>query len=519
MSDLEYKPLNTIFASPVIYLQPMIKKILIANRGEIAVRVIRSAQELGILTVAVYSEADRNGLHVRTADEAICIGPAASAESYLRGDHIIDIALSMDVDAIHPGYGFLSENPDFAEKVTTSGMIFIGPSPHSIEVMGSKLAAKKAVSEYDVPLIPGTDTAISDVSEAREIAAGIGFPILIKASAGGGGKGMRIVEKVEDFEEQMERAVSEARSAFGDGSVFIEKFITNPRHIEVQVLGDSHGNIVHLFERECSIQRRHQKIIEEAPSAIVTDKIRQQLGEAAIKVARSCDYQGAGTVEFIMNEDHEFFFLEMNTRLQVEHPVTEFITGLDLVKEQIRIANGQSISFKQEDLKMHGHAIELRVYAEDPYNNFLPDIGRLTTYQLPEGSGIRIDNGYTEGMDIPIYYDPLLSKLVVFAPTRKEAIDRMAFAIDHYHIVGVKNTLPFGKFAMRHPAFISGNFNTSFVERYFNNHEIDDTISEIAALMAAKIYHKRHDTFTVSETGNRENPSAWAGNRKMDQTP
>jgi len=327
----------------------MIKKILIANRGEIAVRVMRSAKELGIKTVAVYSEADRMALHVRKADEAVCIGPPASSASYLNGDKIIEVAKEMGADAIHPGYGFLSENAEFAQSVADNGLIFIGPSGDAIRTMGSKLAAKAAVKKYNVPLVPGADHAITDIAAAKKIADDIGFPIMIKASAGGGGKGMRIVHKVEDFEEQMERAVSEAESSFGDGSVFIEQFVTSPRHIEVQILGDTHGNIVHLFERECSVQRRHQKVIEESPSAIVTPEIRQQLGEAAVNVARSCDYVGAGTVEFIMNNKKEFFFLEMNTRLQVEHPVTEFITGTDLVKEQIRIASGLPISLNRKN--------------------------------------------------------------------------------------------------------------------------------------------------------------------------
>ncbi len=486
------------------------KKILVANRGEIAVRVIQSAKESGIKTVAIYSEADRNALHVRCADEAVCVGPAASSTSYLDGDKIIEISKSLSVDGIHPGYGFLSENAEFARKVEQNGIRFIGPSPEAMEVMGSKLAAKEAVAKYDVPLVPGTDEAISDIAAAKGIAREIGFPILIKASAGGGGKGMRVVEKEEDFEEQMNRAVSEAVSAFGDGSVFIERYIKTSRHIEIQVLGDTHGNIVYLFERECSIQRRHQKVVEEAPSVIVTPEMRKQLGEAAINVARACSYVGAGTVEFIMDENNEFFFLEMNTRLQVEHPVTEMISGVDLVKEQIRIADGQAISFKQEDLKINGHAIELRVYAEDPYNNFLPDIGTLNTYQLPEGDGVRVDNGYTEGMDIPIYYDPMISKLVVHANTRVAAIKKMASAIDHYIIDGVKTTLPFGRFVMKHPAFINGNFNTKFVDLYFHPSNKNEAEEKIAALMAAYIFDRRHDAFIVDEKGNLDDGDEWS---------
>ncbi|MCB0502935.1 MAG: acetyl-CoA carboxylase biotin carboxylase subunit [Bacteroidetes bacterium] len=489
------------------------KKILVANRGEIAVRVIQSAKALGIKTVAIYSEADRNGLPVRCADEAVCVGPAPSSQSYLNGDKIIEVAKSLNVDGIHPGYGFLSENADFARKVEQNGIRFIGPSPESMEVMGSKLAAKKAVAAYDVPLVPGTDEAISDIAKAKQIAQEIGFPILIKASAGGGGKGMRIVEKEADFEGQMKRAVSEATSAFGDGSVFIERYIATSRHIEIQVLGDTHGNIVYLFERECSIQRRHQKVIEEAPSVVVTPEIRKQLGEAAINVAKACNYVGAGTVEFIMDEQNDFFFLEMNTRLQVEHPVTEMISGRDLVKEQIRIAEGKPISFKQEDLSIKGHAIELRVYAEDPGNNFLPDIGKLTAYQLPEGDGVRVDNGYAEDMDIPIYYDPMIAKLIVHGNTREAALKKMITAIEHYKIEGVKTTLPFGKFVMKHPAFIKGNFSTKFVDQYWTPSLHDDENEKIAALMAAYIYDTRHDAFLVKEIGNLDSMSEWRRKR------
>jgi len=447
---------------------PEIKKILIANRGEIALRIIRSAKEMGIATVAVFSEADRNALHVRYADEAVCIGPPSSAESYLRTDKIIKVCKELNVDAIHPGYGFLSENADFAKAVTDNDIIFIGPSPEAISVMGSKLAAKAAVSKYDVPLVPGTEEAITDVAEAKKIAKDIGYPILIKASAGGGGKGMRIVEEEKDFEEQMDRAVSEAKSAFGDGAVFIEKFINSPKHIEFQILGDQHGNILHLFERECSIQRRHQKVIEEAPSAVLTEEKRKAMGEAAIGVAKACNYFGAGTVEFIVDDKLNFYFLEMNTRLQVEHPVTEEITGIDLVKEQVKIAQGEKLAYKQEDLSFTGHAIELRVYAEDPANNFLPDIGNLKTYNRPQGPGVRVDDGFEQGMDIPIHYDPMIAKLVTFADTRELAIKRMLRAIDEYDISGIETTLAFGKYVLNHEAFVSGKFDTKFVDNYFD---------------------------------------------------
>ena len=444
------------------------KKILVANRGEIAQRIMRSIKKMGIKTVAVYSKVDRNAIHVRIADEAVCLGEAASNQSYLNMDKIIDFAKELGVDGIHPGYGFLSENAIFAEKVTQAGITFIGPEPASIKLMGSKLAAKDCVKKYDIPMVPGTDHAITNIPEAQIIAANIGFPILIKASAGGGGKGMRIVEKAEDFVEQMDRAISEAKSAFGDGSVFIEKYIGSPRHIEVQILGDKYGNIVHLFERECSIQRRHQKVIEEAPSAILTEEKRQKIGEAAVKVAKSCNYVGAGTVEFLLDENLDFYFLEMNTRLQVEHPVTEFITGIDLVEEQIKIAQGIKLSFSQEDLKINGHSIELRVYAEDPLNDFLPSIGTITKYERPSGEGVRLDDAYEEGMDIPIYYDPMIAKLVTFGKDRASAIQKMKEAITTYKIEGLATTLPFGLFVMNHEAFQTANFDTHFIKKYFS---------------------------------------------------
>ena len=493
---------------------PEIKKLLVANRGEIALRVIRSAKESGIKTVAVYSEADRNALHVRQADEAVLLGPPPSAESYLLGDKIISVCKELGVDAIHPGYGFLSENAAFAKKVTEAGLIFVGPSPEAIDIMGSKLAAKAAVAKYDIPLVPGTETAITDVAAAKDRAAEIGYPILIKASAGGGGKGMRIVEKPEDFEDQMQRAVSEAKSAFGDGAVFIEKFITSPRHIEIQVLGDQHGNTVHLFERECSVQRRHQKVIEEAPSAVLTPDIREAMGKSAVMVAKACNYYGAGTVEFIVDEQLNYYFLEMNTRLQVEHPVTEQITGVDLVKEQIAVAEGKPLRFKQEDLRIQGHAIEVRVYAEDPANNFLPDIGKLQTYQRPQGPGIRVDDGFEQGMDIPIYYDPMIAKLVTYADTREEARLRMIRAIEEYQITGIETTLPFCRLVMEHPAFISGQFDTKFIEKHFKPEDLatvpDQEKQEIAAVFATFLQEKHQQQQKVNEvnqTGSKA--SGW----------
>ena len=467
------------------------KKILIANRGEIAARIMRSAREMGIETVAVFSEADRNAPFVQLADEAYCIGPPPSDQSYLKGDKIIEVALQCGAQGIHPGYGFLSENSSFARHVSKAGLKLIGPSPEAMEIMGSKLAAKAAVKKYEIPMVPGTDDAIDDADEAFAVASKIGFPILIKASAGGGGKGMRIVEKESELKEQLNRAVSEAKSAFGDGSVFIERYISSPRHIEIQILADEHGNIVYLFERECSIQRRHQKVIEEAPSCVLTEELRAEMGQCAVNVARACDYIGAGTVEFLLDENHNFYFLEMNTRLQVEHPVTEFITGLDLVKEQIKVARGEKLSFAQEDLKIHGHAIEVRVYAEDPFNNFLPDIGRLETYDPPKGHGVRVDDGLVEGMDIPIYYDPMISKLITYGQDREEARKRMLNAIDDYKVKGVSTTLDFCRFALDHEAFVSGNFDTHFVGKYFNPEVLQGKDDEvIGALVSAMVFSK-----------------------------
>ena len=468
-----------------------IKKILVANRGEIAIRVMKTAQKMGIKTVAVYSIVDRDALHVKFADEAVCIGEAASSQSYLRGDKIIEVAKELGVDAIHPGYGFLSENAQFAELCEKNNIIFIGPKSKAIEMMGNKLAAKEAVKDYDIPMVPGTEDAITDIEEAKKIATEIGFPILIKAAAGGGGKGMRIVEKEADFTSQMNRAISEAENAFGDGAVFIEKYVSKPRHIEIQVMADSHGNIIYIFERECSIQRRHQKVVEEAPSAVLTPELRKKMGEAAVKVAKACDYLGAGTVEFLLDDKHNFYFLEMNTRLQVEHPVSEIIAGLDLVELQIKVAQGEVLPMKQEDLKINGHAMELRVYAEDPLNDFLPNVGFLSTYILPEGKGIRVDNGIEQGTDVPIYYDPMLSKLITYGKNREEAIALMIKAIDNYQVEGVATTLAFGKFVMQHEAFRSGEFDTGFVKNYYDAEKLKSqhtTEAEIAAMIALKQY-------------------------------
>ncbi len=484
------------------------KKILVANRGEIALRIMRSIRKMGIRTVAVYSEADRLSPHVRFADEAVCLGPAASSQSYLNADRIVACAKELRVDGIHPGYGFLSENAAFAAQVEAAGIIFIGPSASAMRIMGSKLAAKESVKKFNIPMVPGIDQAIEDTGFAKKIASEIGYPVLIKASAGGGGKGMRIVRSESEMEEQMQRAISEARSSFGDGSVFIEKYIHSPRHIEVQVLADTHGNIVHLFERECSIQRRHQKVVEESPSCILTTSLRKQMGEAAVMVARSCGYTSTGTVEFLVDEQLNFYFLEMNTRLQVEHPVTEMITGIDLVEEQIKIARGEKLSFTQADIRMRGHAIELRVYAEDPLNNFLPSIGTLTKYIKPSGEGIRVDDGYEEGMNIPVYYDPMIAKLVVHGDTRQEAIEKMKAAIRDYRIEGVATTLPFGNFVLEHEAFLNGRFDTHFVQDYFTPEKLSlkqQKHAEMASLVALRYYiEKQNETRPVQSA-----PSNW----------
>lgn len=469
---------------------------------------MRTAREMGISTVAVFSEADRTSPHVRYADESVCIGAAPSSESYLNMDKILKVCKDLGVDAIHSGYGFLSENAVFAKKVKGAGLIFIGPSPESIEIMGSKLAAKQAASQYNIPMVPGTPDAIDDRNEAKRIANSIGYPILIKASAGGGGKGMRVVESEAEFDEQMDRAVSEAQAAFSDGSVFIEKYITSPKHIEIQVLGDHYGNIIHLFERECSIQRRHQKVVEEAPSISITPEIREEMGRCAVDVARSCNYYGAGTVEFIMDEKRNFYFLEMNTRLQVEHPVTEMITGVDLVKEMIGIAEGKPLAMTQDDLQIRGHAIEIRVYAEDAANHFLPDIGTLHTYVKPDGNGVRVDDGFEQGMEIPIYYDPMIAKLITYGEERETAIRKMVRAIDEYQISGVQTTLSFCRFVMQHEAFINGSFDTNFVSRHFSPDVLSTKTDNEAAGLAALISALLNDAATEREPVQNEEVTA-----------
>jgi acetyl-CoA carboxylase biotin carboxylase subunit len=491
------------------------KKILIANRGEIAIRIMRSAREMGIKTVAIFSEADRNALFVRYADEAVCVGPPPSSQSYLQGDKIIEICKKLGVDGIHPGYGFLSENADFAIKVKKAGITFIGPSAESMDLMGDKLSAKATAKKYNVPMIPGSEGAIADLKEAVKVAKEVGFPLLIKASAGGGGKGMRLVENEAEIEEQMKTAISEAISAFGNGAVFIEKYASRPRHIEIQLLADNHGNCVYLFERECSIQRRHQKLIEEAPSSVLTPELREKMGKCAVDVAKACNYSGAGTVEFLLDDKHNFYFLEMNTRLQVEHPVSEMITGLDLVKEQIKVARNEKLSFTQEDLKINGHSIEVRVCAEDPANNFLPDIGKLVVYKTPSGPGIRVDDSFEEGMEISIFYDPMISKLIVHGKDRTDAINKMLRAIDDYKIIGVETTLDFCKFVLNHEAFVSGNFDTGFIPKYFTPEVLNiknEEYAEIAAIAGALIFDNNKAKHANLTEGSVKK-SKWRTNR------
>ncbi len=487
-------------------------KVLIANRGEIARRVIRSLKKMGIASVAVYSDADAHAPHVLEADEAVYLGESPSSQSYLKQDLIIEHCKRLGVDGIHPGYGFLSENAEFARKVKEAGITFIGPSPEAMEVMGDKLSAKQAVKSFDVPLVPGFDEAVTDINLAKKIASEIGYPVLIKASAGGGGKGMRLVDREEDLEEQMRIAQNEARSSFGDDAVFIEKFVTKPRHIEIQVFADNHGNVVHLFERECSIQRRHQKVIEEAPSALLSPEMRERMGQAAVNVCKACNYEGAGTVEFLVDADRNFYFLEMNTRLQVEHPVTEEITGLDLVEWQIRVARGEKLPKSQDELTINGHALEVRVYAEDALNGFTPDIGTLERYRVPKGESVRVDDAFLEGMDIPIYYDPMIAKLVVWGKDRPSAIRRMIKAINEYQISGLSTTLDFGKYVMKHPAFKSGDFDTNFVKHYFSDPRVMYTaMEEEGDALSHGILQIWDDLKTMNnhDFASQEEPSAW----------
>ncbi|MEJ5239882.1 MAG: acetyl-CoA carboxylase biotin carboxylase subunit [Anaerolineales bacterium] len=472
----------------------MFKKVLIANRGEIAVRIIRACRELGIETVAVYSEADRQALHVRYADEAYLLGPAPSRESYLRGDKIIDIARKCGADAIHPGYGFLAEREDFAQACADAGIVFIGPKPSSIAAMGDKAVARATVSKAGVPVVPGTE----DVGNLRDedllaLAPKIGFPLLIKATAGGGGKGMREVRSLEEMPALLQSARREAEAAFGDGNVYLEKLIIGARHIEIQLLADTFGNVIYLGERECSLQRRHQKLLEEAPSPFVDEDLRRRMGEVAVQAARAVDYINAGTIEFLVDKDKNFYFLEMNTRLQVEHPVTELVTGIDIVKEQIRIARGRPLSYRQEDVRFNGHAIECRINAEDPYNNFMPSTGRIVHMTIPSGPGVRVDTGVYPGFEITPYYDPMIAKLIVWGETRAQAILRMRRALEEYRIIGVHTNIPFHQTLMDSTRFLGGQYDTRFVEERFSMDEIESGMernADIAALLATLVAHR-----------------------------
>lgn len=493
----------------------MFKKILIANRGEIACRVIRACRDMNIKTVAVYSEADRDALHVRMADEAYFIGAPPSAESYLRGEKIIAVAKKSGAEAIHPGYGFLSENADFVRQVTAENLVFIGPSPEAMDAMGGKISARKIAIEADVPVVPGTTEPLETYEEAQKIAAEVGYPIMLKAAAGGGGKGMRFVNSAEDLKSAYETAKSEALASFSNDEVYIEKAVVRPRHIEIQIFSDKHGNHVHLGERECSIQRRHQKVVEECPSPINSPELRRKMGEAAIKVAKAVDYVGAGTVEFLVSDEtREFYFLEMNTRLQVEHPVTELVTGIDLVREQICVAYGEKLSFAQDEIKWETHAIECRVYAEDPNNNFLPSPGKITRLRVPQGNGVRDDGGVYEGAEVSIYYDPMISKLAVFGKNRAEAIDRLRRALQEYEVGGIKTTISFFQEIVEDEVFISGNLDTGFIEKFNERRqskevESDETTRDLA-LIAAVLASGTKQKSVSNETKSEPEISRWA---------
>ncbi len=491
----------------------MFDKVLIANRGEIAVRIIRACRELGIETVAVFSDVDRESLHVRYANEAYYLGPAPSRDSYLRGDKIIDIALKSEAGAIHPGYGFLAERGDFAQQVEDAGIVFIGPRPSAITAMGDKAVARATVTAAGVPVVPGTEGEgnLSD-EEIMQIAPKIGFPLLVKATAGGGGKGMREVTDIEELPPLLSAARSEAEAAFGDGNVYLEKLLTNARHIEFQILADSQGNVIHLGERECSLQRRHQKLLEESPSPFMNETLREEMGRVACTAAAAVDYLNAGTIEFLVNEDKKFYFLEMNTRLQVEHPVTEIVTGLDIVKEQIRIARGRKLHVTQKDIHLSGWAIECRINAEDPYNNFLPSAGKITQSILPTGPGVRVDTGVYPGFEISPYYDSLISKLICWGETRGEAILRMRRALEEYRILGVKTNIPFHQNIMDSHRFMAGQYDTRFVEERFSMDQASGKqkdLAEIASIMATVVAHRESQRASQIIRKSERDTSNW----------
>ena len=492
-----------------------INKILIANRGEIAVRVIHTCKELGIKSVAVYSRPDAFAPHVQLADESVFIGEAASSESYLVIDKIIDACKTTGADAVHPGYGFLSENAEFAKRCEEESIIFIGPKPFAIKTMGDKTAARELMAEVGIPTPPGLKSTLQSIEEAEKVANEIGYPILIKASAGGGGKGMRIVHDPKDFESSIKAAKSEAKNAFGDDRVYIEKYLEQPRHVEFQIMADTHGNIVHVYDRECSVQRRHQKVIEEAPCSILTDELRAEMAEAAIGAARACDYVGAGTIEFLVDKHLNFYFLEMNTRLQVEHPVSEMITGIDLVAAQIAVAEGKELPFSQDDIKKNGHAIECRIYAEDPENNFLPSTGTLIKHRIPSGTGVRVDAGVEEGQSVTINYDPMISKLSVHGSDRDDAIKRMLRALKEYEIVGCKTTIPFCEFTLNHEAFTSGTYDTHFVPDHFSPEKLNEqTDAEVIALVGSLLKNIQDENTAVIEPQGGFQDSDWWNNRR-----
>jgi acetyl-CoA carboxylase biotin carboxylase subunit len=491
----------------------LFRKILIANRGEIAVRVIRACRDMGISPVAIYSEADADSLHVRLSDEAVCVGPAPSVESYLNISAVIAAAQKVSAEAIHPGYGFLAENADFVRAADAAGIVFIGPRAEAMEIMGSKTSARREAIKAGVQVVPGTTEALATYEEAHNIAASFGYPVMLKATDGGGGKGMRLVQSEDDLESAFDAARSEAASAFGNPAVYLEKAVDTPRHIEIQIVADAHGNLVHLGERECSIQRRHQKVIEECPSPINDPDLRRRMGEAAIKIAQAVDYVGVGTVEFLVADaTREFYFLEMNTRLQVEHPVTELVTGIDLVREQINIAAGAPLSFTQDEVRWSGHAIECRVYAEDPENNFFPSPGRITFLRVPAGPGIRDDGGVSEGADVSIHYDPMISKLAAWGRTRDEAIDRLRRALDEYAVGGIKTTLPFFRQIIRDQEFKQGRLDTGFISRFQGRQAAadggPDIIARDVALIAAGLDHARRQNSAAGAPPAVES-SAW----------
>ena len=480
------------------------RKVLVANRGEIAIRVLRACSELGMATVAVYSEADRTSLHVRYADEAYPIGPAPARESYLRIDKLIGVARLAGADAIHPGYGFLAENPAFAEACAEAGITFIGPSARSIRLMGDKLAARQTAQSLGLPVVPGSDGTLADEDEAAAVADAIGYPIFIKAVAGGGGKGMRVVHSREGMSAAFRAARSEADAAFGDGRVYLEKMMDHVRHVEVQILADRHGNVIHLGERECSVQRRHQKLIEEAPAPGVTRDLRHNMGEAAVKLARETGYETVGTVEFLLDRNRHFYFLEMNTRVQVEHPVTEMVTGVDIVTEQIRAASGRKLRLRQTDVRLKGWAIECRIAAEDPYNDFLPSIGKVTSVDEPSGPGVRVDSSLYEGSEVSLYYDPLIAKLIVYGETRGQAIQRMRRAVAEFKILGINTNIPFHLRMMESPTFIAGRVHTAFLEQAGLLEESSDVgRAKIAAIAAAAVAYRENQAAVARMVGQK----------------